>query len=238
MHNRAKVLVALGRHTEAITAFDQLIGLDPYYADYRADRASLLASLGEPDKALADYNWAIATQPPFSPLFANRGALHAELGNHPAAVSDYRTAIDLEPSIEDGWVGLADQLLAVADLNRAEQAAREGLIWNPDSSGLRCLLADVLEAQGRESESTAVLDDVLDADPRCVPALARRAGKHYVAGRWTDAIGDLDRAVDITDTADLRLNRGLVHEAIGNLELALADLSAAALLPDAEPAGD
>jgi tetratricopeptide (TPR) repeat protein len=57
---------------------------------------------------------------------------------------------------------------------------------------------------------------------------------HFSAGRTADAVADLDEAIALTDTAALRVNRAIAHEALGDTQAAIRDYDAALSMPDAD----
>jgi len=66
VHNRARLLSALGRLPEAHAEYSRLLEWDPNYLEYWADRAALVRRLGDLEAALADYDQGIAVSPPIA----------------------------------------------------------------------------------------------------------------------------------------------------------------------------
>jgi tetratricopeptide (TPR) repeat protein len=58
-HNRAQVLAGLGRLDEALADFDEVVRLDPNYAEYHFDRGNARYQAGDLDGAIADYEHAM-----------------------------------------------------------------------------------------------------------------------------------------------------------------------------------
>lgn len=228
VHNRAQVYAALGRAEEALAGFDDVIGLDPNYPEYRFDRANLLLKLGRYEEAVAGYRDAMRLTPPFPELYFNRGTALAAAGDLGGALRDFRYVLDLEPDFTDARVSLASLLLDQGDPHGALTEARAGLDVTPDEARLHCTLGlALLELQQPEAAREA-FDQALSRDPALSEALVNRAVAAHDLGQHDAAIADLTTALR-ADPAnpDLLYNRGFVLEAAGRCEDAVADYTRA-----------
>ena len=72
LHNRARVLLALGRLDDAYADFTRLIEWDPFYVEYHSDRANISRRRGDIAAALRDFEQAVAVSPPMPELHYNR----------------------------------------------------------------------------------------------------------------------------------------------------------------------
>ena len=107
VHNRARLLNALGRWSEAHQEYTRLLEWDPNYLEYWADRAALAAKTGNLDQAVEDYDQAIAVAPPMAELHYNRADVLANLGRLDEAVDDLYRCVELEPDLHEAWRNLA-----------------------------------------------------------------------------------------------------------------------------------
>ncbi|MBV9414653.1 MAG: tetratricopeptide repeat protein, partial [Solirubrobacterales bacterium] len=106
-YNRAQLLARLGRTSEALAAYDELIETDPNHSEYRAERAAVLRKLGRSTEAIADLTAAISLSPPYPEPHYNRCDLLIELGEHERAVDDFAYALELDPTFADAYINLA-----------------------------------------------------------------------------------------------------------------------------------
>ena len=195
-HNRAQVLAALGRGSEALAEFDRVIEADPYYPEYRFDRGNLLNRMGRYDDAMADYQAVTELSPPFPELYYNRADLLATTGDLEGAIGDFRYVLDLEPDYVDARVGLASLLL---DTGQPQEAAAQillGLGYAPGEARLHCTLGLAQLEIGDCAAAWQSFTTALELDPGLTEALADRAIAAHELGRNDEAIADLTAALD------------------------------------------
>ena len=229
-HNRAQLLAALGRADEAMSEFDFVIGVDPYYPEYRFDRGNLHLRRGEIEPALADYEAATRLGPPFPELFYNRGEARIAAGDAAAAMAEFSYVLDLEPDHLEARISLASLLLDGGEPHRAAEVIRTGLGYEPDSARLLCTLGLALADSAQPQAATEAFDRALELDPALAEARVNRAVVAYQEGRFESALEDLTVALEEDPgNADLLFNRGLAHEALGRWDLAAEDYAVALL---------
>ena len=229
-HNRAQLLASLGRTDEAMAEFDFVIGVDPYYPEYRFDRGNLHLRRGGSEAALADYEVATRLGPPFPELFYNRGEARIAVGDVAAAVAEFGYVLDLEPDHLEARISLASILLDSGEPERAAEVVRTGLAYEPDSARLLCTLGLALADSGEPRAAIEAFDQALVRDPALAEARVNRAVVAYQQGRFESALEDLTVALDEDPgNADLLFNRGLAHEALGRWDLAAEDYAVALL---------
>ncbi|MEW2114194.1 tetratricopeptide repeat protein [Streptomyces sp. NPDC005474] len=234
-YNRAQILAALGDHTGSLQDYDLVISRDPDYGDYYFERAGERRAAGDYAAALEDYAEAVRLSPPFHEAHFNRADLLRELGDEKGALRDLDYAAVLDPSHVDTFVNRADLLMELGQTERAWADIEAGLALDPENPNLLCargaLLAEDDEPSAYESFTAA-----LQADPDYVAAWANRAVLAYSAGRLTEAVDDLDHAVELDDSAVLRANRAVALHDLGEHRRALADLDIAVpALADEDP---
>jgi tetratricopeptide (TPR) repeat protein len=235
VHNRGRVLAALGRREEALADFDTVLELDPNYPDYYFDRADLRRQLGDLPGALADYNHAMTLTAPFHELHYNRADLLAELGDQAGAIADLSYVVELEPDQLDARVNLIGLLLDDGATDRAESYVDEGLVLHSGDARLLHARGLVALERGDRAAALADFDLALAADPHLVPALAGRATMAYEDGDHDAALTDLGTALDVdAGNPDLLYNRGFVYQSAGRWDDAVRDYSAALAQPHAD----
>lgn len=235
-YNRAQILAARGDHDGSLADYDLVISRDPDYGDYYFERAGGRRANGQFEAALADYAEALRLSPPFHEAHFNRADLLRELGDEEGALRDLDYAAILDPSHVDTLVNRADLLMALGEIDRAKADVEAGLALDSKNANLLCaqgtLLAESEEVEAAFSSFTAALE----SDPSFVAAWVNRAVLSYSAGRPTEAVDDLDHAIDLADDPVLRGNRALALHDLGAYERALADLDIAIpVLADEDP---
>lgn len=235
MHNRANVLLRLGRPDEAISDLGSAIEADPNYPEYYFDRANALHKLGRSREAIRDYDTAVTLSLPFWELHYNRAAVRAELGDLAGAIVDFGRVVELEPDQLDPWISLVSLLLDSGDLATAGARIEAGLARHPAEPQLLCARAQLALEEGRTEQAGRDFDLALAADSSSVPALAGRAALAYEAGEHDAAIDGLTRAIEAGGVdLDLLYNRAQVYQETGDWHAAIGDYSRALELPGAE----
>lgn len=235
IHNRARVLGALGRLPEALADFTGVIEIDPNYPDYYVDRAALLQKLGDSSAALADYDKAITLGPPFWEIHFNRADMRSLLGDTDGAIADLARVVELEPDQLDARVNLIGLLLETGEADAVDPLLQEGLRLAPGDARLILVRGQLAWESGRTDLARRDFNQALEADPELVPALASRATLAVESGDFDSALSDLTRAVETDpDNSDLLYNRGYVYQAAERWAAAVADYTQALGLPDAD----
>jgi tetratricopeptide (TPR) repeat protein len=235
MHNRANVLLRLGRVEESLADFGAAINADPNYPEYYFDRGGALHRLGRLSEALADYDRAVALALPFWELHYNRAAVRAEAGDLGGAVEDFARVIDLAPDAVDPWVSWVSLLLEIGDLDAASAGLHNALQVHPDDPQLLCARAQLRVEQGQTDQAWADFDRALAADGGLIAALAGRAALEFEAADHAGAIADLSRAIEVAGAdPDLLYNRAAVYREAGDWQAAIGDYTRALELPGAD----
>jgi tetratricopeptide (TPR) repeat protein len=227
LYNQAQVHAALKDHGSSLAEYDELIRRDPDYGDYYFERAAEHRAVGRYAEALDDYAATIRLTPPFYEAHYNRADLLREIGDDDGALRDLNYALELEPGHVDSLVNRADLLLALGDPERARADVDRGLAANPGNPNLLTARGQLLDEAGDAEAAYASYTEALGQDPAFAAALANRAVLSYTAGRLTEAVGDLDYAIELTDDPALRANRAVALQDLGDHRRALEDLDLA-----------
>ena len=237
LHNRARVLVALGRLDEAYTDFTRLIDWDPYYVEYHSDRAGVHRRRGDLSAALRDYDQAVAVSVPLVELHFNRASVRAQAGLAAEAIADLDYVLELEPDFRDAHLTRGTLLLELGVAEAAATDARAGLERSPHDARLACLLALSQQATGARDEALVTFGRALQADPKFAPALVNRAVVAYELGDLNAAEDDLTQALELFgDDPDVLYNRGFLLAQLGSHTAAVRDFTRALALPGADRA--
>lgn len=232
LHNRARVLAALGRLDEADADFGRLTEWDPNYVEYHTDRGNLHRRRGDLDAALACYERAVAVSPPLPDMFYNRATIRTQAGLTAGALEDLDYALEMEPGMLNARMARAALRLAQDDTPGALEDAQLALADHVDDAAVHALLAECHEALGDNHAARAAFANALELDPDFVPALVNSAVLEHGLGDLDRAIHRLTRALEIKgDDPDILFNRGFVLRESGDGAAAARDFQAALRLP-------
>jgi tetratricopeptide (TPR) repeat protein len=237
LHNRARVLVALGRLDEGYADFTRLIEWDPFYVEYHSDRANLSRRLGDLSAALRDFDQAIAVSPPMPELHYNRASARAAAGLLAEALADLDYVLELEPDFADAHLTRGTLLLELGDAETSRADALAALRLDSSDPRAYTLLALSQQATGENERARASFDRALKVEPGYAPALVNRAVLACEQGDLDAALSDLTRALELRgDDADVLYNRGFVLQRAHRFTEAVRDFTRALALPDADRA--
>jgi serine/threonine protein kinase len=91
------ILYKLGRHAEALTAYEQALHLDPNFIDAYVGKGNTLYSLGRYVEALVAFEQAIHLAPNNAAIYNNKGSVLYTLGRYVEALTAYEQALRLDP---------------------------------------------------------------------------------------------------------------------------------------------
>ena len=196
-------LYQAARYAEAEAAYRQLIELQPDNVIGYQMLGAVNQVQGNNDAALEYYGRAIAISPVPQAL-SNMGALYHERGDFARAVDAYRRAIEQRPNAAATHRNLGDSLLrmgrggeALAAYRRAADLAEAARAVNPADALNLASLAVYLQKAGDEPAAARRLDEALRRAPADPQVQYRAALVHALAGRSTEALSALERALDL-----------------------------------------
>jgi tetratricopeptide (TPR) repeat protein len=153
---RGQALLALGRETDALSAFESASAVDPSLADV-SRRVEVLrfrglgqdlaaareaATSGKLDEAARAYARAIASSPDSPFLYRELAVVERRQGNADAALADFRKTLALDPTDASTQAQVGDLLAAAGDLEGAAKAYGDSLALEPND-GVEGKLDDV-----------------------------------------------------------------------------------------------
>lgn len=259
---RGRGLLERQRLAEAHEAFSEAVRRNPAAADGHRGLAAVAYDQGALVQAVTHLERVAALDPGDARPHRMIGHICGDLDRRERAVASYREALTrgLAPAVADEVrVELAEQLLKLGDASGAIAAIADWPESREESTGMEADLPRVLAVRGEAAwiieGAEAALADVETAAARHPdsPSLASLLGRLRVdMGRWTEAIGPLEKAVagdpgDLAALAGLataceRQGRGEEAAALRrrreDVQAALERLSTLGRMADAEPWND
>lgn len=125
-NNRAASCKALERYEETIQSLNQVIAMEPQYADAYTNRGIAWYQLKQYKKAIENYDSAIAINATNPVVYYNKGVCLNEIKKYHAAIDNYDQAIAIKPNYVDAYSnrGIVFHILkkyekAIGDYNSA-----------------------------------------------------------------------------------------------------------------------
>lgn len=163
--NHGAVLVALGRHVEALEVLDRALRLDANHAPALIACGNALLALGREVEAKTAYEQALAIAPGLAEGWRNRGKILRAQGRPADALISFDRALRIDSGDDEAHTLRGH---ALHDLGRREEALRSyrlALVIRPKAADLLSLCGRVLTELGLEVEALACLDEALATRP-------------------------------------------------------------------------
>lgn len=205
--NRAESLLQLGRAAEALADVDVALSTDLRNPRLQIARARALAALDRDDDAIVTYTLLLRVDRRQTAGMIERGRLHQRAGRLSEARADYEEAIRRRIDRPEGYVALAEMLVAQA---RSATDRRQAEAWLKEAG---TLLQQAAEFGFDQPE-----------------VFLARAGWREVAGADQLALEEYERAIRADRNAgEAYLGRARLRQRLGQLEAARADAAEAVL---------
>ena len=221
LKGRGAALTRLGRHAEAVAAYDEALRFEPD-AQLFNDRAAALLRLGRAAEALVSADAALTRRPEFIPALLNRGNALRALGRLEEALSSYKEALAIQG---DNVSTLCIHGGALCELGRHSEALESfnrALELQPRNPLALTDRANVLSQLGHPAAALADLNAALAIAPGYADALNNRANLLRDLGRDQEALAGYEAAIAARPGyAEVYNNKGLVLLEIGRIEEAV-----------------
>jgi tetratricopeptide (TPR) repeat protein len=203
---------------------------DHTLAALHSAKAYLFANMpGGFTKAAAEMSEALRLEPANMSFLSARALYYRIAGDNDQALADLDRLIDGKFNTRPNILARAQIWFEKGDINKALGDIDEVLKESPDDVSARLLRARLLAAaatqKGDYAEAISELDEALKIGPKYGPLFVQRARLRRLAGDLEGALRDFEVLLRF-NRADLtaHFERGLVYEAMGKKDLAVADL--------------
>lgn len=202
----ANALVAAGRVSESVPAYETALALAPDDAAAHTNFANALLKLGRADEALRHFRTAAALQPARPEMHNNLGTALAERRDFAGAIAEFDTAVRQRPAYAEAHFNRGTALQLSGHAAEAVAAFERVLALQPDYPDAEYNLAVGLSNLGRPTEAIAHYQRALQQKDD--PAAHNNLGALLAeAGRFPEAIAEFEAVVRLTpDDADAQRN--------------------------------
>lgn len=223
-----------GRFSEARTAYEAILQVNPQYVDALQWLATWHAQQGGFLEALELYNRALKQQPDHAEAHANRGNVLRCLGRLEEALTSYERALAINPANAAAY---NNRGIALADLGRREEAVAsydQAIALKPDYLNAWRNRGVALRAQGLRETALASYDKALKLTPRDALTWLYRGHVLRDLQRLEECVTSYDRFIELQpQSAEGHYNRSIALLDLLRVTEALASASEAIrLMPD------
>ncbi|NLF83159.1 MAG: tetratricopeptide repeat protein [Candidatus Gastranaerophilales bacterium] len=195
---------------------DMLASIKSETTSYKYQQALDYHTDGEYAKAIDIYKSIIAMNQADSDLYVNLGAAYQGLNNHDEAIKAYQQAIKLDNKNATAHYYLGTVYFNKENFDLAIKSYNTALTYEPSNENIKKAI---------DAAKQGIVDKYI-----------KKATNEYNQKKYNDALLTLNTALmNTTDNAELYYQRGLVYDALGKYQLAIADYkSAVKYNPDME----
>jgi len=223
---RATFLGRLGRHSEAIQAYNAVIddcGDCPELPELRQEKASAYLAAGRLAEA-RQLTHALLTDRPRTPgLHRLWGEILQQQNDLEAARQAFANEVELFPRDPEAWISAGRLLARLQRWQHAAAHADSALALDPTSAQAHLLKGLARKEAGHRAEAITHFRAALEHAPLETSALLRLGSLYAEMSRYTEACALLERAIDAGEnSAEVYVNLGVAYAQLGRFQEAIA----------------
>jgi tetratricopeptide (TPR) repeat protein len=157
---------ALGRHTEAIDAYQQAIRIKPDFAEAYVNLGVVYGKLGRRTEAIDAYQQAIRIKPDFAEAHYNLGTVYDSLERRTEAIGAYQQAIRIKPDFAEAHDNLAGSYMQLRRYTEAIDAYQQAIRIKPDDADVHIDLGVVYVILGDKDSALDQYKIIKTLDPK------------------------------------------------------------------------
>jgi tetratricopeptide (TPR) repeat protein len=222
--NRAQQQYMADELSEAVASIDQALGWLPDAPELYYQRALYRQQANDLEGSLADYNKLIQMAPSFARAYVGRSVVYQRTNRHREAIEDLSKAIQLRPRNDHALLNHRAYTRAIAgiELDEALEDIKRALeIAGQEDAAYLDTRGYVYFRMGRYDEALADLDRAVRLAAEYAEQMLEAARRERLSAlelQWRERQFRENEAVII-------YHRGEVHDKLGNVEQAQADLA-------------
>ncbi|XP_059675518.1 tetratricopeptide repeat protein 6 [Gavia stellata] len=190
------------------------------------NRGLLYMELGDYANACEDFKEATLLNPDDSQIFQAIGICYHKLHEFEEAVRSFDQVLKLDPISVGAYVGRGNSYMEnghEVGRKRAQKDFLRAIHLNPRCVKARICLGYNLQALGKFQRAWRQFTVAICIDPKCHAAYDGRASVCLQMGETFAAFQDTNAALQLTTTAPLLTNRGVINQLMGYLPCAMKD---------------
>ena len=161
----ARIEQELGRHKDAVTTFNRVLGVRPGYAPAIEGAGESLLKLGDRAGAKSAFERAVSVDPQYADAWNQLGILAGEANDLRAARRHFEKAIAARRDHTGAINNLGVLFAKLGQANDSIAAFRYGISVDPDDEQLYMNLARIYVTTGQRDQASAVLRQLMERKP-------------------------------------------------------------------------
>lgn len=212
-----------GRHNEAAQICQQIVAIQPDFADAWHLLGVIALQTGQLEGAIHSLERAVRANPADAEAFSNLGIARKSVGQWDDAIECFRSAVALRPDFAEAHYNLAHALHERGRIDEAINGYRRALGLKPADAVIHNNLANALRDKGNVEEAIASYQRAIDLQPTYAEAHYNLGNVYQQANRDEEAIACFRRAIELNPNyAEAYSNLGTVFQKRDDSERAIA----------------
>jgi serine/threonine protein kinase len=197
LNNRGNGFVALGRHSQAISCFDQGLALEPNDPILMSSKARALGRIGRLEEEIALYRKVLLIDPTNGLTWSNLGKALRDQGMFDEALRAFSESFKYRPDHPNTLTNKAQALLDKGNLEEAEQCAGRAIELFPDLENAWTNRGLARLYQGKSQEALADFDQSLKIDEWSADGWYNSGLPLMCFGRFSEAVQRFGKAIEL-----------------------------------------
>ena len=156
-----------GMYSDALSACDRALQIDPQNAVLWGKRGKMLMKTGRFESADAAYSMSLGINSEDAGILAERGDLFRKLGQYPEAEQSYIRSLELKPDVSRVWYHRGKTLAMLKRYQEAIEACEIAISLDYNYIEAMTYKGFLLSKIQRYHDALDVFDTVLRIDPQC-----------------------------------------------------------------------
>lgn len=195
--NKANSLAALGRHEEALFAFEKALEKSPKDAKLWHRKGDSLVALARLKEAIRCYDKAILTSHRLPGTWNSKGDVYYQLQNYELAVFCYNNALKLDPDNEIAWVKKGMYANLTGAFQEAIESGEKALQVNPRNAEGWYVKGKAYFALNQIPEALQCARKALEENPLWGKAWAFQAALYARMKFYGEAVESLEKYLEL-----------------------------------------
>ena len=213
---------AQGRMDEAIREFQEVVRLNPGFAEAYNILGRAFDAEGRVDEAIACYQKALEIRPDYIVAHINLSDLLLRMGRVDEAIARYQKVLEIDSNHVTAINNLGNALLRKGNVDEAIVHFQKAVEIYPDFAEAHNNLGAALNSQGRFDEAIVCFQTALEKNPNSAEAHFNLGFALYSKERFDEAIVQYQKTLQIKpDHAEAYYNLGAVFMSQGRLDEAI-----------------
>jgi tetratricopeptide (TPR) repeat protein len=187
----------MGHSDGSITAFEQVIQLNPNFPDAHNNIGNVFKELGRLDDAIAAYKNALRLKPDYAAAYSNMSAALEDQGKVGEAIKAAKAALQIDPNHVEAYNALGNALRHQGRIEEATWAFKKAIKIKPDYAFPHSNLSVIYSDLGNYDEAINSSKLALRIDPHFVQGYSNAGNNYRVQGKLKEAIHLLKNAIKI-----------------------------------------